>query len=132
MAHRKLNLRIAPQPLFDALELMLALAPGTPGQQDAQREIVSSLESALDARRQRIIISRAELHPLKWLFLMIQALTALFVIAFVHSDNRLAAIITMTIFMTGVATCVVLIASYDRPFIGQLSITPEPLLQVRP
>ena len=132
MAHRELTLRTAPQHLFEALQLTLALSPNNPGQQEAQHEIVASLESALDARRQRIIISRAEVNPLKWLCLMIQAVTALFVIAFVHSDNRLAAIITIAIFATGVATSVVLIAAYDRPFIGQLSITPEPLLQVKP
>jgi hypothetical protein len=42
----------------------------------------------------------------------------------VHSDNRLAATITMGVFATGVAASVVLILPYDRPFIGQLSVGP--------
>ena len=36
------------------------------------------------------------------------------------------------VFATGVATCVLLIASYDRPFTDQLAITPNPMLQVMP
>jgi hypothetical protein len=38
----------------------------------------------------------------------------------------------MGLFATGVAASVLLIAAHDRPFIGQLSISPEPLLQVMP
>jgi hypothetical protein len=50
----------------------------------------------------------------------------------VHSDNRLASAITMGIFATGVAASVLLIAAYDRPFIGEISVGPTPLLQVMP
>jgi hypothetical protein len=38
----------------------------------------------------------------------------------------------MGLFATGVAASVLLIAAHDRPFIGQLSVSPEPLLQVMP
>ena len=59
-----------------------------------------------------------------------QAICALLAIAMVHSDNRLASAITMGIFATGVAASVLLIASHDRPFMGELSVRPDPLLQV--
>ena len=36
------------------------------------------------------------------------------------------------LFATGAAACFLLIGAYDRPFIGQLSIRPDPLLQVMP
>jgi hypothetical protein len=35
-------------------------------------------------------------------------------------------------FTTGIAASVLLIAAHDRPFIGQISIGPEPLLQIMP
>jgi len=38
----------------------------------------------------------------------------------------------MGLFATGVAASVLLIAAHDRPFIGQLSVSPEALLQVMP
>ncbi|MBV8970121.1 MAG: hypothetical protein JO331_13820 [Verrucomicrobia bacterium] len=49
-----------------------------------------------------------------------------------HSDNRARAAIAMGIFATGVAVSVLLIASHDRPFSGEISVKPDPLLQVRP
>ena len=53
-------------------------------------------------------------------------------IALIQSDNRLATTITMGLFAIGVAASVLLILSHDRPFIGQLSVGPDPLLQVMP
>jgi hypothetical protein len=40
--------------------------------------------------------------------------------------------IAMGLFATGVAASVLLIAAHDRPFTGQISIGPEPLLQIMP
>lgn len=61
-----------------------------------------------------------------------QAGLTLIVIAMVHSDNRIANRIIMTIFASGVGVAVVLIASHSRPFSGEISVTPEVLLQVMP
>jgi hypothetical protein len=58
----------------------------------------------------------------------LQAVCALIAIAFVHSDNRL----TMMLFATGAAAAVLLIAATDRPFIGEISMSPNSLLQVLP
>ena len=61
-----------------------------------------------------------------------QAVCALVAIAMVHSDNRLASMIALGVFATGVAVSVLLILAHDRPFTGQVSIKPYPLLQVMP
>ena len=53
-------------------------------------------------------------------------------IAMVHSDNRLASIMAMGIFATGIAASTLLILAHDRPFTGDISIKPDPLLQVMP
>jgi hypothetical protein len=53
-------------------------------------------------------------------------------IAFVHCDNRATAMIATLIFATGAAVSVLLIASHDRPFTGEISVKPDVLLQVRP
>jgi cytochrome c oxidase subunit IV len=86
----------------------------------------------LDARRQRIMLSDSRVNLLKWACLFIQAVSALVAIAMVQSDNRLASIIAMGIFATGVAASTLLILAHDRPFIGEFSIKPDPLLQVMP
>ena len=132
LAGHSATLNLTPPALANALQSALALIPETEGQKVAQREIATAIENALDARRQRILISRSEVNLVKWSCLLLQAVCALVAIAMVHSDNHPAAGITMAIFATGVAASVLLILSHDRPFTGQVSIGPAPLLQVMP
>jgi hypothetical protein len=132
MAQHRATLRITPRALAEALHLTLALTPETEGQKIAQREIVTALENALDARRQRIIVSQSQINWVKWSCLLVQAICALLAIAIVHCDNRLASAITMVVFATGIAASVLLIVSHDRPFTGEISVGPDPLLQVMP
>jgi hypothetical protein len=129
MASRAETLKLTPGPLTQALELTLALTPNNPGQQTAQREIVTALGNAFDARRQRIIVSQSKVN---FVTLYLQATCAFVAIAMVHIDNRLTAKIALGIFATGVAASILLILSHDRPFMGQISISPKPLLEVMP
>jgi ABC-type uncharacterized transport system permease subunit len=62
----------------------------------------------------------------------LQAVAALFAIAVVQCDNRIASAIALGLFATGVAASVLLIAAHDRPFTGEISVGPGPLLQVMP
>jgi hypothetical protein len=132
MARQTASLRATPAALAEALQLVVSIAPQGAGQQTAQREIIASLGIALDARRQRIIISQLEVNPVKWWCLYLQAICEWLVIAIVHCDNRLASAIALGLFATGVAASVLLIAAHDRPFTGQISIGPGALLQIMP
>lgn len=132
MAEGTATLAINPQKLSAALDLVLAQAPSGPSQQIAQREIVSSLNTALEARRQRILTSHEQVNLVKWSAILIQAVCALLTIALVHSDNRLAGALMMGVFATGVATSVLLVLAHDRPFTGELKIRPDGLQQVIP
>jgi hypothetical protein len=132
MARQAASLKAAPPALAEALQLVVSLTAQGPGQQTAQREIITALGSALDARRQRIIVSQSEVNAVKWWCLYLQAICELLVIALLHCDNRLGSGIAMGLFATGVATSVLLIATHDRPFTGQISIGPEPLQQIMP
>jgi hypothetical protein len=131
MRRRQATLTMMPVPLAEALQLTLALTPQSDGQKTAQGRIVTALETALDARRQRIAISESTVNWVKWSSVLIQAICTLIAIALVHSDNRVAAAIAMGIFATGVAVSIVLIASHS-PFHGQISVRPDLLLQVMP
>jgi hypothetical protein len=94
--------------------------------------MTASLETALEARRQRILVSASHVNSVKWACLLLQAICALAAIAVVHSDNRLASALSLGAFATGVAASVLLILSHDEPFVGEVSITPQALLQIRP
>ena len=64
----------------------------------------------------------------KWAAILLMGLCTLVAIAMVHSDNRLACAIALTLFATGIALSVLLIAAYSRPFTA--SVGPELLKQV--
>ena len=132
MAQHSASLKVTPVSLAEELQLILALTPHSDGQMTAQREIVSALESAIDARRQRIIVSRSSVNWVKWAALLLQAICTLIAIAMVHCDNWGAAATAMGIFATGVAVSILLIASHDRPFSGEISVKPDLLQQVMP
>ena len=66
MARQRATLGAVPTKLVEALNTTLSLAPEDPGQKLAQNEIVRSIEAALDARRQRIIISQSAVSVIKW------------------------------------------------------------------
>jgi len=132
MARQTASLKATPHPLTEALQLVLSLNTAGPGQQTAQREIMTAIETALDARRQRIIISRTEVNFVKWTCLYLQAVCALAAMAMLHCDSRLTSGVAMGLFATGVAASVLLIAAHDRPFTGQISVSPESLLQIMP
>ena len=132
MARGRASLKITPHEIGEALQLTLAQIPHSSGQETAQREIAAALEQVLDARRQRITVSQSQVNLIKWAALVVQAICTLIAIAFVHSDNRLASILSLSIFSTGVAVSVLLIATHDRPFAGVAAIGPGPFLQVLP
>jgi len=92
--------------------------------------IITALETALEARRQRIIISQSTVSTIKWAGLLLQALCALIAIAMVHSDNRITCRIALVLFATGIGLSILLIAAYSRPFTGEISVGPELLKQV--
>ena len=132
MARGEATLTVVPAALDDALQLALVHTPRTEGQKTAQREIVASLQDAFDARRQRIILSESSVNWIKWTGVILVGVLTLLAIAFVQSDNRLAAAIALWLFASAAACSLVLIASQDRPFNGQFRIRPDLLQQVEP
>jgi len=127
MAQQRATLAALPTALIEALHDTLGLKPADDAQRAAQLEMVKELHTALDARRQRIVISESALGTVKWVGILLQGLCTLVAIAVVHSDNRIARALTLTLFAIGVAMSVLLIAAYSRPF---SSIGPNLLKQV--
>jgi hypothetical protein len=114
----------------DRVHGTLTLKPDDDSQRTAQPEMVKALHTALDARRQRIVISQSTVGTVKWAAILLQGLCTLVAIAMVHSDNRLTCAIALTLFATGIALSLLLIAAYSRPFTGEISVGPKLLKQV--
>jgi branched-subunit amino acid transport protein len=119
-------------PLSEALQLALGLTPQGDGQAAAQRELVASIQGALDARRHRIILSEASINAVKWLGLVVLAALVLMTIALVHSGDRTTAGVAMGVFAAAVAVVITMLASQDQPFSGQLGLDPDVLEEVLP
>src|SRR5260221_909867 len=66
MARRRANLSLISASDIEGIQLALSIVPQNEAQAIAQRELVASLQSALDARRQRIIISESTINLVKW------------------------------------------------------------------
>ncbi len=130
MAEHRATLAMPPVMLSQALAAALALKPTDDGQRIAQSEMVDAVESTMDARRQRIVISGSEVSPIKWAGLLLQGLITLIAIAMVHSGNHMACAIALSLFGTGIALSVLLIAAYDLPFTGDVAVGPELLQHV--
>jgi hypothetical protein len=63
MARQQDALTMIPAAVTKALHLTLSVLPRSQAQTLAQREMLSALQSALDARRERIIISQSGPNP---------------------------------------------------------------------
>lgn len=115
-----------------ALEVILTLPSQSPAVQQVQSALVSALRDAQQARRERIVISQSYINPVKWAVLVVLAVLLLSTIAMIHCDNRLASLLSMLVFATGVSACLTLIASHNHPFTGEISMGPQLLQQALP
>ena len=119
-----------PTALTETLYYTLSLEPANASQRIAQSEMVKAIRTALDARRHRIVVSESTVGRVKWAGILLMGLFTLVAIAMVHSDNRLTCAIALTLFASGIALSLLLIAAYSRPFTGEISVRPDLLKQV--
>jgi hypothetical protein len=132
MARQNATLLAASPQMALALQVALRLPADDPGRVVAQREIVTSLEAALDARRQRILISQSSVNSAKWAGVIALGILTLIAIACVHAANRRTAAIAMTLWASAVVVSLLMIGVQDRPFAGPYHVQPTPLFQVEP
>jgi hypothetical protein len=132
MAQQNATLVSAPSQMAQALQVALGLPADNPGRVVAQREIVTSLQAALAARRQRIIISESAVNSPKWMGVIALGILTMIAIACVHSINRRTCAIAMTLWALAIVVSLVMIGVQDRPFAGPFRVKPTPMIQVEP
>jgi hypothetical protein len=127
----KASLNHASPGLTEALKALQAFNASDSGQRVAQEHAVESLESALEARRGRILLSHAVVGLPQWLVIFALDALVLTTLAMVHIDRRVTTAAGMFIFSTAVAASLVLLMINDRPFsAGGLSVQPTALRQI--
>jgi Protein of unknown function (DUF4239) len=117
-----------PPGLTDAVAALLSFAPSQPGQHVVQNRAVEALEQALEARRNRVLLSGAVIAPVQWLVIFLLDALALITIGMVHLDRRATAAVNMFVFSTAIAASVALLMINDRPFsAGGFTVEPTAL-----
>ena len=133
MASGSANLHSVAVGLAEAMTALLSFTPVQSNQQLAQQRALAAIEQALEARRNRVLLSEAEIAPLQWIVIIGLAVLILVTLAMVLIQERLAMAITMFIYSTGIAVCLVLLMSYDRPFgTGGFVVQPTVLRDIMP
>lgn len=127
------SLRKLPEGLPEALKTLLTFVPQQPGQQIAQDQAARAIESALQARRNRIVLSQASIAPAQWVVIFVLDGLILLTIAMLHVGRHATTVVNLFVFSTAVAACIVLLMINDRPFTsGGITVMPTSLQQIRP
>jgi hypothetical protein len=116
MAEERMSLRPSPPHLEKAMGAILSFAPVGANQQLAQNRVLIAIEDAVEFRRSRVGVSRAEIAPVQWTVIVVLAGMILVTLAAIHIHAQLAMAIAMFVFSTAVAMSLVLLMVYDRPF----------------
>jgi Protein of unknown function (DUF4239) len=116
MAEARISLRSFPPHLEEAMDAILSFTPVGANQQLVQNHALTALEDALEFRRNRVAVSRAEIAPVQWVVIVVLSGMILITIAAIHINVRPAMGVAMFVFSTAVAMCLVLLMVYDRPF----------------
>lgn len=95
--------------LTDAMSTLLSFVPENPGQQLVQQRTLTAIEQALDARRNRILISGASVLPMQWVVILVLGTLMLVTVAIVHIDRPPALAVNLFILSTALAVCLALL-----------------------
>lgn len=105
----------------------VALEQSKPGARVGMNTLFNQLFEVRSARLARITLSRSGISNAQWAALSIMAVCALFCVALVHNHTRPMQGMAMNIYAVIVSAAFFLLLAHDRPFTGDISISPTPL-----
>jgi hypothetical protein len=104
-----------PRVMAEATAMVLDLNPLRPGEQLAQQRVVAALDEALDARRNRIMLSGELIDGVQWSVILVLMILILATVAMGNVESPRASAIAMLIVATASAASLVLLLAYDQP-----------------
>jgi len=112
------NLARSPGTLTEAIVMLLEFTATRTGEQVAQERAVAALGQALEARRNRIMLSGVLIDWLQWWVVVLLVVLVLVMIAMSHIDNRGVYALSLFFVATALAASLLLLMAYDQPFNG--------------
>jgi hypothetical protein len=115
MARGEKDVGQTPRVLTEATAMVLDLNPIRPGEQLAQQRVVAALDGALDARRNRIMLSGELIDGVQWGIILVLMILILATVAMGKVESPRASAIAMFIVASASAASLVLLLAYDQP-----------------
>jgi hypothetical protein len=75
-------------------------------------------------------MAHSGLTGVQWFALITLIVSALIAVALVHNDKLGIQVLAMSLYGVAAAATFFVILAHDRPFVGVISVSPKPLLQV--
>lgn len=86
--------------------------------------------AAREARANRITLSHDRAETLKWLAVIVLALLTQLALAAVHLEKTVPQRVALGLYSVAAVFAICIVAAYERPFDGPLSIPPDPLAEL--
>lgn len=109
-------IRSAPPGLIEATGALVAFDPQTTGQKVIQQSALATIERALEARRDRLLLSRQVIARSQWTVVWALYLLIMLVIGFVHMKRPVTAAVALSVFAAAFGLCMILLVINDGPF----------------
>jgi hypothetical protein len=132
MADGRATIAVAPAGLVEVQRLALVLPVQTDGQRVAQDRLVTAVDRALEARRDRLVLSGSAIDPLRLTALVLVAVVTLAAMALVQADRLRRAAVALFLLATAMALALTLLCAQAAPFAGYFALDPDLLIEVRP
>ena len=126
MARGEKDVGRTPRVLTEATAMVLGLDPTRPGEQLAQQRVVAAMDEALDARRNRIMLSGDLIDGVQWGVILVLMILILTTVAMGNVESPRASAVAMFIVATASAASLVLLLAYDQPLNAAVSLCNRP------
>jgi hypothetical protein len=118
-------LRISVPGLQGVTDALAAFNTNESGQRLMQQAALTAVDKVREARRGRILLSRALIAPSQWLVVFALFVHVLLLIGVMHIRRLVTLAIALGIFSSAFAMCLILLMVNDRPFsYGGLTVEP--------
>jgi hypothetical protein len=92
--------------------------------------LMPQIFEARSARLARLTMSHSAVSGAQWFALIALIVSTLVVVALIYNYHRGTQILAISLFSVASAVAFFVILAHDRPFVGVISVSPKPLLQL--
>jgi hypothetical protein len=124
-------------PLFDVSDralvgviVELSREAAAPGASAVSMMLLPQLFDARSARLARLTLASSGLSGVQWFVLVVLMASMLVAVALVYNDRAGSQVVAMHLCTLACAAAFFVILAHDRPFVGVISVSPRPLLQL--